>query len=201
MTADALASRVVELARARGVRIAVAESLTGGLLAATIVSVPGASRVFSGGVVVYDTALKHRLLGVDGTLLAEQGPVHPRVAREMARGVRAACAVPRGDATDAAAGGTTAVAAAGEDVPADFGLATTGVAGPDPDPQTGQAAGTVWLGISSGAGDRAERLRLSGGRAEIREASVRAALQLLLAELEATGREPGGARAVEFPQS
>ncbi|MFC6235944.1 CinA family protein, partial [Leucobacter soli] len=76
-----LAAQVIRLATDRRARIAVAESLTGGLLAAELVSVPGASIAFSGGVVAYDTALKRTLLGVDGGLLAERGPVDAEVAR------------------------------------------------------------------------------------------------------------------------
>nr|WP_236021707.1 CinA family protein [Leucobacter soli] len=165
---------MIRLATDRRARIAVAESLTGGLLAAELVSVPGASIAFSGGVVAYDTALKRTLLGVDGGLLAERGPVDAEVARQMARGVRQACAAPRAEAA-----GSDPV----ELSEADFGVATTGVAGPDPDPQTGQPAGTVWLGISSSRGSRAVELHLGGTRAQIRASSVEAALTALLDEL------------------
>ena len=170
-----LAAAVVALARRAGVRLAVAESLTGGLLASALVGVPGASLVFSGGVVAYDTALKRSLLGVDGALLRDRGPVDATVARQMAAGVRRACAVP-----DAARPGAPAR-------PADVGVATTGVAGPDPDPQTGQPAGTVWIGLSSSAGDAAVPLRLAGDRAEIRTAAVAAALRHLADRVAASG--------------
>lgn len=170
-----LAAEVVARAAALGVRIAAAESLTGGMLSAEIVSVPGASRVFSGGVVAYDTGLKHTLLGVDGSLLLKRGPVDGEVARQMAAGVRLACAV-RG-------GGNVADAGV---VAADVGIATTGVAGPAPDPQSGQPAGTVWLGVSSRLGDRAVLLPAAGlDRPGVREASVTGALELVLEELEA----------------
>lgn len=166
----------LQIAAALGLRIAVAESLTGGLLSDAFVSVPGASAAFSGGVVAYDTALKRTVLGVDETLLREKGPVDELVALQMARGVRSACAVAR---------------VQGESVfPADIGLATTGVAGPDPDPATGQAAGTVWLGISSRLGDRAVFLQASGDREEIRTQSVRAILDEFAAELHSLGSEP-----------
>lgn len=185
-----LAIEVVALATGLGVRIAVAESLTGGLLAASIVAVPGASLAISGGIVAYDTNLKASLLGVDRALLRERGPVDAEVARSMARGVRAACAIPEGDAH--------------------VGVSTTGVAGPDPDPQTGQPAGTVWIGVSSARGERAVRLELvppgddtrsgtrpevrSEIRSEIRDAAVRRALELLAEELralaETCGRSP-----------
>ncbi|MBK0419333.1 CinA family protein [Leucobacter sp. CSA1] len=163
------AARVLASARRLGARVAVAESLTGGLLAAAIVSVPGASLVFSGGVVAYDTRLKHSLLDVDAALLAERGPVDPEVARQMARGARVACGVPPHPGSEVR--------------PADFGIATTGVAGPDPDPRTGTPPGTVWLGVSGPRGERALELRLSGDRAEIRALTVLAALQELAIEM------------------
>lgn len=171
--ADALAQRFIELAAERGVRIAVAESLTGGLLADALVSVAGASRVISGGIVAYDTYLKHSLLGVDLELLREFGPVHGEVARQMAAGVRFACAIPVGD----------------DFMPADIGIATTGVAGPDADPQTGQPAGTVWLGVSDAAGTVSVPLALDGSRAEIRAQTVLVALELALSHLKSLGRE------------
>ncbi|MBE9940161.1 CinA family protein, partial [Cellulosimicrobium cellulans] len=82
---------VVELLgalEARGWTLATAESLTGGLLSATIVDVPGASRVLRGAVVAYATDVKESVLGVDGGLLAAHGAVHPEVARQMAERVR-----------------------------------------------------------------------------------------------------------------
>ncbi len=157
----------------QGWRIAVAESLTGGLLADAFVSVSGASSVFSGGIVAYDTALKHSVLGVDEQLLIDSGPVHPDVARQMARHVRSVCQVRREQGEDP--------------LIADIGLATTGVAGPDPDPQTGQPVGTVWLGISSRLGDRAVSKAFDGDRQAIREATVREILVELAHELEALG--------------
>ena len=165
----------LDRAASLGLRLAVAESLTGGLLADAVVSVPGASRVFSGGVVAYDTALKHSLLGVEQGLLQANGPVDPTVAKEMALGVRRACAVPH--------------LSQAELVPADIGLATTGVAGPDRDPATGQAVGTVWIGVSSSLGERAILLNATGNRAEIRAAAVHAALQEFAAELRNLGEK------------
>lgn len=164
-----LVARIIERAASRELRLAVAESLTGGLLADAVVSVPGASRVFSGGVVAYDTALKHALLGVDAELLRERGPVDDEVVRQMAEGVRRACATPRGS---------------GPVVPADVGVATTGVAGPDPDAQTGQPAGTVWIAVSSGERTQSRLLSLDGDRSSIRADAVAAAIQLLWERLE-----------------
>ncbi|MFB9642573.1 CinA family protein [Agromyces lapidis] len=164
---DASTRSLIELLTRRGLRIAVAESLTGGLVVAELTSVPGASAVVSGGVVAYDTAVKRSLLGVDGELLAREGPVHPEVARQMARGVRTALAI--------------------EARPADVGLATTGVAGPDW--QGGHPPGTVYLGLSFGDGDadatEAVELAFSGDRAEIRRATVRALVEHALRRLGA----------------
>lgn len=164
------AIRAIEAAVTAGASIAVAESLTGGALTSALVAVPGASGALRGGVIAYDTALKRSLLGVDAAVLAERGPVCGPVAAQMAAGARRACAI----------GGQ----------PAAIGIATTGVAGPDPDPQTGQPAGTVWLGLSSALGERAVALRLAGTRAEIRADTVRAALGELLAELAALRQRP-----------
>lgn len=171
----ALAQEVVARATRAGVRIATAESLTGGLLAAALVAVPGASNAFSGGVVAYDTQLKATILGVDETLLRDRGPVDPEVASQMAAGVRTVCAVAAGDGPAAR-------------VPAAIGIATTGVAGPAADPQSGQPAGTVWLSLSTVAGEQAEQVSAAGEtRDEIREATVVAALTLLLDHLRSIG--------------
>jgi nicotinamide-nucleotide amidase len=153
--AEPVAELVASLA-ARGETLAVAESLTGGLLAATVVDVPGASRVFRGGLVVYATDLKASLAGVPAELLVRRGPVDPEVARLLAVGARERCA-------------------------ADWGLATTGVAGPDP--QDGVAVGTVYLGLAGPAGVTARRLTLAGDRPTIRRAAVGEALGLLRAAL------------------
>ncbi|TCK41554.1 competence/damage-inducible protein cinA [Leucobacter luti] len=165
-----LATQVIAQAAERGLRVAVAESLTGGALLSALVAVPGASRVILGGVVAYDTALKHSLLGVEQELLARRGPVDGTVAVQMARGVRRACALPVVGALESPEW----------DEP-ELGIATTGVAGPDPDPQTGQPAGTVWIGVSAGEHDTSFRLdTLRGDRSAIRTATVRAALEALL---------------------
>ncbi|PXA70864.1 CinA family protein [Cryobacterium arcticum] len=151
---DAAAGLIATLI-ARQLTIAVAESLTGGLLVAELVRIPGASAVVAGGVVAYQTPIKHTQLGVDAALLAEHGAVHPEVARQMASGVRTALAV--------------------DGRPADIGIATTGVAGPSE--QDGQAVGTVYLGLSLGDQSHAIRLRLSGDRAGIRAQTVEHAIE------------------------
>ena len=150
------ASPVAELLQrlaGRDWSVGVAESLTGGLVLAELVSVPGASRSVRGGVVAYATDLKHSLLGVDADLLAAHGPVHAEVAAQMARGVRAA--------TGAA-----------------VGIATTGVAGPDA--QDGQPVGTVYIAVVTPESTQVRGLVLDGLRDEIRVASVRAAIELAL---------------------
>ena len=134
----------------RRLTIAVAESLTGGMLVAELIKTPGASAVVRGGIVAYDTALKHSLLGVDAGLLAVHGPVHPDVARQMAAGVRSALTV--------------------DDLPADIGISTTGVAGPDP--QGGVAVGTVFVAIALGIDIHVIELSLNGDREAIRSAVV-----------------------------
>ena len=139
------AARVVEVLRRHGLTIAVAESLTGGLLVAELVSVPGASAVVRGGVVAYATDLKAALLGVDPELLDAVGAIHPDVAKQMAAGVRARLG-------------------------ADIGVATTGAAGPDP--QDGHAPGEVWLGFAIGDEVTAVVLALGGDRAAIRGDTV-----------------------------
>lgn len=161
---DAAPGLIADLTAA-GLTIAVAESLTGGLLVAELVGVPGASAAVVGGVVAYHTAIKQSVLGVDAELLAEHGPVHPEVARQMAVGVRSALAV------------------AGR--PADIGVATTGVAGPDE--QDGRPVGTVYLGVATGDRSWALALQLHGDRAGIRAHTVTAAIEAVC-RLRETGK-------------
>lgn len=151
------AAEVLRLLVGRGETLAVAESLTGGLVAAELTSVPGASQAFRGSVTAYATPLKSELLGVDAELLAARGAVDAEVAHQMAAGVRRALG-------------------------ADWGAATTGVAGPDP--QDGQPVGTVFVAVC-GPSDtgKVTVLRLNGGRADIRRESVRSVLELLSGEL------------------
>ncbi|GAT72874.1 CinA domain protein [Microbacterium sp. HM58-2] len=143
---------------ARGWTLGVAESLTGGAVSADLVSVPGASAVLLGGVVAYATPVKHTLLGVDAELLAAYGPVHPEVALQMASGIRSAVAV--------------------DGRPADAGVSTTGIAGPDsPD---GQPVGTVHVAAVTPEGALCRSFRFVGDRPAIRRRSVDAALATLL---------------------
>ncbi|MDG4767096.1 CinA family protein [Solwaraspora sp. WMMD406] len=153
------AASVVHVLADRGETLAVVESLTGGLLAAALVDVAGASQVFRGGLVVYATELKASLADVPPDLLAERGPVDPDVATAMAVGGRRRCG-------------------------ADWALATTGVAGPQP--QGGAPVGRVYVAVAGPAGTEVQRLDLSGGRDAIRATSVTAALRLLTLRARAT---------------
>lgn len=145
---------LVERLVALGQTVGCAESLTGGLVVARLVDIPGASAVVRGAVVAYATDLKAALLGVDRGLLAERGAVDPDVASAMAVGARRVLA-------------------------ADWGVATTGVAGPDP--QDGMPVGRVYVAVAGpvGSSARVERHDLRGERAVIRAAAVDAVLALL----------------------
>lgn len=156
---NAVADLVERLSRARRT-VAVAESLTGGLVMTALTSVPGASATVRGGVVAYATEVKHTVLGVDDDLLDRVGAVDAEVAMQMADGVR-------------------------EAVGADFGVATTGVAGPDG--QDGKAPGVVFVAVTTPFGRWHRELLLDGDRDAIRTRSSIAALELLsdvLAALE-----------------
>jgi nicotinamide-nucleotide amidase len=147
-----LTARIVAVLGQRRQTVAVAESLTGGLLGAAITTVPGASAVFRGGVIAYATDLKAALLGVPADLLAERGAVDPDVAGAMAVGVR-------------------------ERLGATIGMATTGVAGPDP--ADGKPPGTVHIAVSADGSAVTQTLALSGSRDEIRSSTVARSLWLL----------------------
>jgi len=153
-TVDATAELIAELT-ARRLTIGVAESLTGGLLAAELIRIPGASAVVNGAIVAYNTELKLSLLDVDGGILNVHGAVHPDVAKQMAVGARNRLAV----------GG----------VRAQVGVSTTGVAGPGT--QDGQLPGTVFIGLSLGSGSWAVPLHLTGDRSSIRVQTVQLAVE------------------------
>jgi nicotinamide-nucleotide amidase len=166
-TAD-LAAEVHRALLARGATIAVAESLTGGLLGGALTDVAGSSSTFRGGVVAYATELKASLLGVDPDLLSRHGAVHPDVAAAMARGVAAR-------------------------LQSTFGLATTGVAGPGA--ADGRAPGEVYVALAgpgvSGDGASVLSLQLDGGRDDVRREAVRRALALAAEELAGDGNARG----------
>ncbi len=152
VTVGPVAENVVGLLIARGLTIGTAESLTGGLVAAALTSVPGVSAVFRGGIVAYAADLKTALLGVPASLIGRVGTVHEDVAVAMAQGARAAL-------------GTA------------IGIGTTGVAGPDP--ADGHPAGTVHIAVATPGRTAHEALALPGGRAAVRLEVVDRVLRLL----------------------
>ncbi|RZU74076.1 nicotinamide-nucleotide amidase [Micromonospora kangleipakensis] len=168
-TAGSPAAGVVHSLHERHETLATVESLTGGLLSASIVEIAGVSGVYRGGLVVYATELKSELAGVPAELLAERGPVDPDVAVALAEGGRRRCG-------------------------ADWGLATTGVAGPEP--QDGKPVGLVYVAVAGPLGTEVQRLDLDGGRDHIRSAAVIEALRLL-AERIRDADQVDGARAAD----
>ena len=167
----ALAARVLESLARRGETVATAESLTGGLLSATLTDVPGASRSFVGGVVSYATRVKVSALDVPADLVEQHGVISEECASAMARGVRTRL-------------GST------------WGIATTGVAGPDA--QEGRPVGTVWVAVAGPDHVETRELALEGDRWAIRQASCDAALAVLERALTPEDgvlpREEGGLR-------
>lgn len=147
----AVAAELILLCHERGLTVGVAESLTGGLVCGALTAVPGASAVVRGGVVAYATDRKRGVLGVSAELLESRGAVDPEVALAMARGVRTVMVT-------------------------EVGLATTGVAGPEP--QDGQPVGRVYVAVCAPAVERVLELDLQGQREEIRQQSVRGVLTL-----------------------
>ncbi|WP_413450562.1 nicotinamide-nucleotide amidohydrolase family protein [Georgenia phoenicis] len=162
MTAAAVVARL----RSAGLTVATGESLTGGLVSAALVDVPGASSAVRGGVVTYATPLKAQVLGVAQEVLDDGGPVQPEVARQLALG-------------------------AARLLGADCGIGTTGVAGPGP--ADGAPAGTAFVAASLAGTVRVRRLVVAGTRPAVRRAAVGAGLALLLGLLE--DREQSGAPA------
>jgi nicotinamide-nucleotide amidase len=165
MRSGVAASVLAELGR-RGETLASAESLTGGMVGQLLTDVSGASVSYLGGVISYATRLKTTLAGVDAATLAELGPVAERTAAEMARGVAKRCN-------------------------ADWGLATTGVAGPDA--QAGHPVGQVFVAVSHEADGvmRVKELSLHGERAAIRQQAAVAVLTLLADALGLNGSSLG----------
>jgi nicotinamide-nucleotide amidase len=154
--AEQVAATAIRLLAGRGETVATAESLTGGLVAAALTAVPGASAVFRGGIVAYTADLKASLLDVPADLLARFGTVHREVAIAMAMGARNRLA-------------------------STVGVATTGVAGPDP--ADGQPVGTVHICVSTLAGPMHRSLELTGDRRQIRLDTVDHVLNLLVSAL------------------
>ncbi len=144
---------VCELLRERKLKLATAESCTGGLIAEKITSVPGASECFDCGVVTYSNEQKQKLLGVSADTLEKFGAVSEETALQMCKGVRTLA-------------------------DADFGISVTGIAGPGggtPD----KPVGTVWIGICGKDVHKAEKFLFSGDRKQVRESTAVTALKIL----------------------
>ncbi len=166
---DDLAREVVTLAVSRGVTLGTAESLTAGLVCATLGAVPGVSAVLRGAVVAYTWETKQALLGVEPEMLHAVGAVSEQVAAQMVAGARRALG-------------------------ADLAVSTTGVAGPGP--SEGVPAGTVYLAVQDVRGGDAQvcRLELDGDRQQVREAATVTALELLFTRLSEWERNPDHVR-------
>ena len=155
--ATAWVAPLADALRARGWRIATAESCTGGLIAATCTALAGSSDWFERGFVTYSNAAKSEQLGVAASLIAEHGAVSEAVARAMAEGALERSA-------------------------ADMVVAVTGIAGPG-GAVAGKPVGTVWLALARrGVATHSERLQLGGDRAAVRAQTVQIALQRLHAQ-------------------
>jgi nicotinamide-nucleotide amidase len=148
-----LAAVVLDLCRARGQTIGVAESCTGGLLGARLTAIAGSSDVVVGGVIAYSNSLKTALLAVTPGVLAHQGAVSEPVVREMAAGARAATG-------------------------ASIGIAITGIAGPGGGSEE-KPVGTVWIATDVEGAVESRRLRLIGDRIEVRQRAAQAALEMI----------------------
>lgn len=146
------ASKVIE--KLQGRTLATAESCTGGAIGAVLTSVPGASKVYKGGVVSYCDEIKEKMLGVSGEVLSFYGAVSPAVAEAMAKGARNA-------------------------LETDIAVSVTGLAGPDGDAY-GNPVGTVFVGYSDEKTTMFRRYMFMGSREEIRAQAVEAALMLVL---------------------
>lgn len=156
-----LAERLQGICLGRGLTVAVAESCTGGLVAATLTDVPGSSGYFVAGVVSYADAAKTALLGVHESSLAAHGAVSAQVALAMATGAR-------------------------ERLGASLSGSVTGVAGPDGG-SAEKPVGLTYVGVADALGSDVRRFVWTGDRLSNREESARAVLELLIERAEAAG--------------
>ena len=157
----ALLARVSETFSARGWRLAVAESCTGGLVSTRLTDLPGSSRYMNGALVTYANEAKVDILGVEKAAIRIWGAVSGEVAAQMARGVA-------------------------DVFRADVGLGITGIAGPGGG-LPGKPLGTVWFAVADPEGIRTASARFPGDRAAVREAAAWHALGMLLSGPRAGG--------------
>ena len=156
--AEALAQAVGAALKSRQLDIALAESCTGGLLTGALTAIPGSSDYVKGGVIAYSNEVKEQLLGVSSTTLRDHGAVSEPTAREMAEGVR-------------------------QRLGTGIGVSVTGVAGPGGG-SAEKPVGLVYIGVATARGTRVRRDVWPGSRGDVRWASVRAALELVLSSLD-----------------
>ena len=143
---------------ARNLTLGTAESLTGGMIAASVAGVSGASAVLMGGVVSYDSSVKHEVLGVEQSIIDTVGVVSEPCARQMAEGARRVLKV-------------------------DVAVSATGIAGPTGGtPET--PVGTVFIGVSSDKGTRVDECHFVGDRQSVREQSAAHALEMALSVID-----------------
>ena len=140
-----------------GKTLVTAESLTGGGIGAALTAVSGASKVFKGGIISYTDQVKHQLLGVSVDILSVFGAVSAPVAEAMAVGARKA-------------------------LQADVAVAVTGLAGPDGD-EFGHSVGTVFIGYADESGSTVGEYHFFGDREAVRNQTIEAALQVILAHV------------------
>lgn len=145
--------QIIDTLRENGLRLATAESCTGGLLAAAVTDIPGASDVFDCGVVSYSNAIKAQVLSVSTDVLAEVGAVSHQTAQAMAKGVRSLAG-------------------------ADIALSTTGIAGPGGGSKE-KPVGLVYIGLADREKSSSTENHFSGSREDVRSQTVAAALQQL----------------------
>jgi len=151
-TMDEILSEVASLLEEKKLRVATAESCTGGLLGHMLTNVPGSSTYYEGGVVAYSNSLKTKLLGVSRATLERYGAVSAPTARQMAEGIRQMADV-------------------------DIGLATTGIAGPGGSTPE-KPVGLVYVALAAHTTEVRE-FRFPGDRGDNKLSTVREALQIL----------------------
>jgi nicotinamide-nucleotide amidase len=156
---------LIASAKAQGLFLAVAESLTGGQLTASLIDTPGASEVVLGGLVTYQNELKEQLLGVSPALIESQTAVDAEVAAQMAEGVRQKLALKCSKDSDQV-----------------IGVATTGVAGPEP--VGPHRAGTVFIAVASRLGVKVFAHQFEGQRSEIRNQATAYGLEAITEEIQ-----------------
>ena len=151
---NTISAEVVRAFLDRGLTLGTAESLTGGMIAASVAGVSGASAVLMGGVISYDARVKHELLGVEQAIIDTVGVVSEPCARQMAQGAKAALKV-------------------------DVAVSATGIAGPTGGtPET--PVGTVFIGVAWAGGVKVDECHFTGDRQSVREQSAAHALTMAL---------------------